>query len=220
MVALKTSSAIDRARMKEPQADDWPVSRYPMEGSAWLHRDIIVTKDGVSAQPSVTPVTIVPARYHGIYEGAPWICFPVHPQWLTEESWRDWDGEERDCRVFWQRPHVQELLIGRGDSPTAAYDDLIGQACARAGVDRAALTGSPDHTVPMVIGLTYHDAAGQLRHAGYQATAITPSSTPAQHGTGTMHAVVIAQQPAPGIPAHPGAIITLTIRPAGPGSTR
>jgi hypothetical protein len=126
--------------MKEPQADHWPVSRYVMEGSAWLHRDILVTEDGVGAQPSITPATIVPARYHGTYEGAPWICFPVHPQWLTEPSWRDWDAGEHDCQAFWQRPHVQELMIGRGDSPTAAYDNLIDQACARAGVDRAALT--------------------------------------------------------------------------------
>ena len=57
--------------MKEPQADSWPVSRYPMRGSAWVHRDIIVTRHGVGAQPSITPATIVPARYHGTYEGAP-----------------------------------------------------------------------------------------------------------------------------------------------------
>ena len=35
------------------------------------------------------------------------------------------------------------LLIGLGDTPTAAYDNLIDQARARAGVDRAALTKKP-----------------------------------------------------------------------------
>jgi len=33
-----------------------------MEGSAWLHRDIIITKHGIGAQPSIAPATIVPAR--------------------------------------------------------------------------------------------------------------------------------------------------------------
>ncbi len=101
-----------------------------MEGSACVHRDIIVTRHGVGAQPSITPATIVPARYHGTYEGAPWICFPVHDQRLTEPRWRNWGGNERDCQAFWQSPHIQKLMIGRGNNPTAAYDNLIDQACA------------------------------------------------------------------------------------------
>jgi hypothetical protein len=72
----------------------------------------------------------------------------------------------------------------------------------------------------MVTGLTYHDAAERLRDAGYQAAATTPSGTPAQPGIGTMRTVVIVQQAAPGMPAHPGATITLTITAARPGGTR
>ncbi|MGE5289718.1 MAG: hypothetical protein ACM3ML_21505 [Micromonosporaceae bacterium] len=83
------------------------------------------------------------ARYNGSYEGAPWLCFPLHVQWLTDQHLRDWDGDEIECERFWRRARDQEWLIGRGDSPTAAYDDLIDQACACVGVDRAALTREP-----------------------------------------------------------------------------
>ena len=127
--------------MKGQQPDSWRVSRDSAEGNAWLHREIIVTKDGVGAKPSVQPATIVQARYNGDYEGAPWVCFPVHVQRLSEPWWRDWDGDEIECQAFWTAVRYRGLLIGHGgDTPTAAYDNLIDQACARAGVDRAALT--------------------------------------------------------------------------------
>lgn len=41
-----------------------------------------------------------------------------------------------ECAAFWTGAAIQEQLIGRGDSPTAAYDDLIDKACARVGIDR------------------------------------------------------------------------------------
>jgi hypothetical protein len=138
--------------MKEPQQDSWPVDTSPAPGTAWLHRETILTKDGVGAKLSIYPATIVHARYNGSYEGAPWLCFPVQIEGLAHhderspgfhQQLRHWDGDEIECERFWRRARDGEYLIGRGDSPTAAYDDLIDRACARVGVDRAALTEEP-----------------------------------------------------------------------------
>jgi hypothetical protein len=129
--------------MKEQQPDSWEVPCLTNEGRILLHRDITVTKEGVGARLSVYPATIVQARYQGVYEGAPWLCLPLHPRLLMEPKWLEWDGDERECEAFWTRGRIQDQLIGRGDNPTAAYDDLVDQACARVGVDRAALTQEP-----------------------------------------------------------------------------
>jgi hypothetical protein len=67
----------------------------------------------------------------------------MHPGRLIDPAWRGWDGDEIECASFWRSAEIQKRLIGRGDSPTAAYDDLIDQACARVGVDRTALTEEP-----------------------------------------------------------------------------
>ena len=68
---------------------------------------------------------------------------PRHPPWLMDPDWREWDGDEIECAALRRAAQVQGRLIGRGDSPTAAYDDLIDQACERVGVDRATLTEEP-----------------------------------------------------------------------------
>jgi hypothetical protein len=49
----------------------------------------------------------------------------------------DLPGGDKVARA---REQERFSLIVRGDSSTAAYDDLIDQACALVGVDRAALT--------------------------------------------------------------------------------
>lgn len=130
--------------MKEPQPDSWRVPTLTCEGNVLLYREVILTKEGVGARLSVYPATIVQARYNGTYEGAPWLCFPLQVPYLIEPAWRDWDdADEIRCQYFWKAVPLQNRLIGRGHSPTAAYDDLIDQACARVGVDRAALTQRP-----------------------------------------------------------------------------
>ncbi len=129
--------------MKDRQLDSWRVPSLTFEGNIWLYREVIVTKAGVGAKLLVHPATIVQARYNGSYEGAPWLCFPVHPGRLIDPALHGWDGDETECASFWRSAGIQERLIGRGDSPTAAYDDLIDQACARVGVDRAALSEDP-----------------------------------------------------------------------------
>lgn len=126
--------------MKAQQQDSWKVEHRPV--GVWLHRELLVTKEGVGTKPAVRPATIVQARYGGIYEGAPWLCFAMDAEHLTTE-WRDWDGDELQCQEFFRKAQEWDSLIGRGDSPTAAYDDLVDRACSRAGVDRAALTKQP-----------------------------------------------------------------------------
>jgi hypothetical protein len=128
--------------MKERKQDTWGISPG-MPGEVWLHRETIVTKDGLGAKPSIYPVTIVQARHNGSYEGAPWLCFPLHVRRLADPTLRDWDGDEIECARFWRLARDREWLIGLGSTPMAAYDNLIDQACARAGVDRADLTEEP-----------------------------------------------------------------------------
>jgi hypothetical protein len=129
--------------MKDRQPDGWRVPCSRFVGNVWLYREVIVTKAGVGAGLSIHPATIVQARYNGSYEEAPWLCFALRPAQLMEPRWREWDGDEGACAAFWKGVLAQEELVGRGDSPTAAYDDLIDQACARIGVDRAAQTKEP-----------------------------------------------------------------------------
>ena len=127
-------------QMKEGDEHTWRVPVEPMPHSVWLHRETISTEQGFGVQLSVYPATIVQARYNGSYEGAPWLCFPVHVQQLAKPPWRDWDGSETECERFWRRARDREWLIGLGSNPAAAYDNLIDQACARLRLDRATLT--------------------------------------------------------------------------------
>jgi hypothetical protein len=129
--------------MKGHQPDSWRVSRDSAEGNAWLHWEIIATKDGVGAKPSAQPATIVQARHNGDDEGAPWVCFPVHVQRLSGAM---------VARLGRRRNRMPGVLDGGAipgtpdrprRHPTAAYGNLIAQARARAGGDRAALTKKP-----------------------------------------------------------------------------
>lgn len=67
----------------------------------------------------IWPVTIVRARYSGVYEVGAWLAFPHHPDQLPVE----WDAGDVICVEFWSDPRRQEE-IGGGDSPDAAYADL------------------------------------------------------------------------------------------------
>jgi hypothetical protein len=114
-----------------------------MSYNVWLHRETVFTAEGSGARPSIYPATIVQARYNGSYERAPWLCFPVRAQQLAVPPWRDWHGSETECERFWQKTRDRGWLIGLGGNPTAAYDNLIDQACSRVGLDRATLTEEP-----------------------------------------------------------------------------
>ncbi len=126
--------------MKEAKRDSWGLPTMPgMPGGIRLYRETILTEEGLGARLTIYPATIVQARYGGSYEGAPWLCFAVHVQRFADPEWRDWDGEEIECGRFWRHARSEGWLIGLGQTPTDAYDDLIGRVCARAGLDRGAL---------------------------------------------------------------------------------
>ena len=66
------------------------------------------------------PVTIVPARYDGVYEPGAWLAFPNQPPDLPEL----WDAGDVLCATFWADPQRQQET-GGGGSPQAAYADLV-----------------------------------------------------------------------------------------------
>lgn len=67
------------------------------------------------------PTTIVPARYGGAYEGAPWLAFPYR---IADSTHTHWDGNDVECKQFWVEVDDQDFPIGRGASPSEALADL------------------------------------------------------------------------------------------------
>jgi hypothetical protein len=65
----------------------------------------------------VWPVTIVRARYGGIYEPGVWLAFPSHPDALPIE----WDAGDIMASSYYE-DHSHE--IGGGSTPDEAYDNL------------------------------------------------------------------------------------------------
>jgi hypothetical protein len=94
---------VRRVQMKDQRPDGWRVPGSRFIGNVWLYREVIVTKAGVGAGLSIHPATIVRARYHGAYEEAPWLCFPLRPAQLMEPRWREWDGGEDACTAILER---------------------------------------------------------------------------------------------------------------------
>lgn len=72
---------------------------------------------------SAYPVTIVRARYGGLYEPGEWLAFPLHPEALPE----DWNAGDVACSTFWD----ERRDIGGGSTPTEAYEDLLRRNAAR-----------------------------------------------------------------------------------------
>ena|SRR5208282_5146695 len=71
-------------------------------------------------QPGSHPlwdVTIVGARYGGVYEGAKWIAWIGNLEWLDEHQ-----GGDIQCEGFWT--DYREAPIGRGEDPNSALADL------------------------------------------------------------------------------------------------
>ena len=66
------------------------------------------------------PYVIVPARYQGTYEGGAVLSFPVE---LEAVSNTDYVGGDVECAIFWGN-HAH-LPIGKGDTPQAAFDDMV-----------------------------------------------------------------------------------------------
>lgn len=62
-------------------------------------------------------VTIVRARYGGVYEPGRWLAFNTHPAALPAE----WDADDLTASAYFDE-HAQE--VGGGDTPDEAYQSL------------------------------------------------------------------------------------------------
>ncbi len=62
-------------------------------------------------------VTIVLSRYRGIYEPGLWLVLPCAPDALPS----DWNSDDVTCGAFF----ALRRDIGGGDTPDAAYRDLL-----------------------------------------------------------------------------------------------
>ncbi len=62
-------------------------------------------------------VTIVTARYRGIYEPGKWLAFGGGSRELPD----GWDAGDSACMDFWQ---VRKDEVGGGDTPDEALADL------------------------------------------------------------------------------------------------
>jgi hypothetical protein len=67
------------------------------------------------------PVTIVRARYGGTYEPGKWIAFPLYADNLPD----GYADDDVTCATFWSE--YQHRPAGGGDTPDAAYADLLRQ---------------------------------------------------------------------------------------------
>lgn len=66
------------------------------------------------------PTTIVVARYGGTYEGGMWLAFPCEPEELPSDPFDD----DVTCDAWWCN-NAMAKLVGRGATPTAAFEDLL-----------------------------------------------------------------------------------------------
>ena len=109
----------------------------------FLEKKTVMTEQGFGTTPASYPVTICPARYQGTYEGASWLCFPVDPRMLARDKWRDWQGSDIECAEWWAEAEREGWPIGRGASPDLAYQDLIGRAAEKAGINLEEWSAEP-----------------------------------------------------------------------------
>lgn len=70
------------------------------------------------------PVTIVAARYGGVYEPGLWLAFACYPDALPS----DWNAGDGACADFWRLCRHE---IGGGDSPDDALADLLRKEAGR-----------------------------------------------------------------------------------------
>lgn len=78
----------------------------------------------VEVYEALWPVTIVRARYGGIYEPGDWLAFSAWPDQLPAE----WNADDVTAIEFYARRRRE---IGGGRTPNEAYDDLVNKLAAR-----------------------------------------------------------------------------------------
>jgi hypothetical protein len=109
-----------------------------------LQSRLFITDAGFGNRAAVLQVTITRTRHSGSYEGGEWACFPAYPGDLARPPWTGWDAPDVQCQEFWHRASHEGWPVGRGDSPQAAYEDLVDRVCVLAGVTREELTSPPE----------------------------------------------------------------------------
>ena len=68
------------------------------------------------------PLTIIADRYGGTYSGGEFLALPLY----FYEVPREIAGDDRTCITFWDENANDRLIpVGRGDTPQAAYEDLL-----------------------------------------------------------------------------------------------
>lgn len=70
---------------------------------------------------NIYPCVIIMDRYSGSYSGGKWLAFELNPEDIPEEIGSG-DGTER---VYWDNHSDEQLPIGIGETPQAAYDSLL-----------------------------------------------------------------------------------------------
>jgi hypothetical protein len=130
-----------------------------------LSNRLYITEDGFGNRPAILQATITRTRYSGSYEGGEWACFPAYPGDFASERggmWAGWDGSDNECQEFWFRVNHEGWPVGRGDSPQAAYEDLVDRVCVMAGVTREELTSPPAWPTQSRPGALMEPAPGQV----------------------------------------------------------
>lgn len=70
-------------------------------------------------------ITISQARYQGTYEGCAWFALPFDPPACARLIDEYAQGSDVECMRFWGMVDDLDLPVGRGDTPTDAYEDLL-----------------------------------------------------------------------------------------------
>lgn len=70
--------------------------------------------------PHIHPLTIISARYGGIYEGAPYLAFNLYPEDIHPHA----HGQDDDCVDYYLDAPNHHIIIGKGPTPDLATLDL------------------------------------------------------------------------------------------------
>lgn len=76
------------------------------------------------------PLTVVRCRYSGVYEGGAFAAFNKNPD---EILWRGAFDDDCACAAWWGNARERGEVIGVGDSPQEAVDNLAAILTAKAG---------------------------------------------------------------------------------------
>ena len=65
------------------------------------------------------PITIIPSRYSGVYEGGTWLAFFCYYDQIPSAIY----GDDIECSEFFE--DHKDISIGRGQTPDAALNNLV-----------------------------------------------------------------------------------------------